>query len=112
MSRLRAGRSRVALNSHVAPTAAFVHNGGWKSPGARCQELLGQSVYEFMEGGEEMQRAIEEYLGAGSSELIGTTTRQRMRDVCGRLFEVDMVISVSQAGQEQMFSAILRTVKG
>lgn len=79
--------------------------------GLTKQELLGQSVYEFMEGGEEMQRAIEEYLGAGSSELIGTTTRQRMRDVCGRLFEVDMVISVSQADQEQMFSAILRTVK-
>jgi indolepyruvate ferredoxin oxidoreductase len=46
VSRLRAGRSRVALNSHVAPTAAFVHNGGWKSPGAQCQDLLGQSVGE------------------------------------------------------------------
>jgi indolepyruvate ferredoxin oxidoreductase len=44
--RLRAGRSRVALNSHVAPTAAFVHHGGWKSPGAQCQELLGQAVGE------------------------------------------------------------------
>ncbi|WP_306546424.1 indolepyruvate ferredoxin oxidoreductase family protein [Malikia spinosa] len=46
VSRLRAGRSRVALNSHVAPTAAFVHQGGWKSPGAQCQSILGQTVGE------------------------------------------------------------------
>ncbi len=46
VSRLRAGRSRVALNSHVAPTAAFVHQGGWKSPGAQCQAILGQTVGE------------------------------------------------------------------
>ena len=46
VSRLRAGRSRVALNSHVAPTAAFVHLGGWKSPGAQCQAILGQTVGE------------------------------------------------------------------
>lgn len=46
VSRLRAGRSRVALNSHLAPTAAFVHQGGWKSPGAQCQSILGQTVGE------------------------------------------------------------------
>jgi hypothetical protein len=34
-----------------------------------------------------------------------------VRDVCGRLFEVEMVISVSQSDQSPMFSAILRAVK-
>ncbi len=42
--RLCAGRSRIALNSHVAPTAAFVHQGGWKNPGAQCQDLLAQAA--------------------------------------------------------------------
>jgi hypothetical protein len=34
-----------------------------------------------------------------------------VRDVCGRLFEVEMVISVSQSDQSPMFTAILRAVK-
>lgn len=64
-----------------------------------------------MEQGEELQRAVEEYFSAGSSNLIGATTRQKVRDVCGKLFEVEMVISVSQSEQSPMFSAILRAVK-
>ena len=58
-----------------------------------------------------MQRAVEEYFSAGSSNLIGTTTRQKVRDVCGKLFEVEMVISVSQSDQSPMFSAILRAAR-
>jgi PAS domain S-box-containing protein len=79
--------------------------------GLTKQELLGQSIFDFMEKGEVLQGAIMDYFTAGSSDLIGTTTRQRVRDVCGRLFEVEMVISVSQSDQSPMFSAILRTLK-
>jgi PAS domain S-box-containing protein len=79
--------------------------------GLAKQELLGQSIFDFMEQGELLEGAIRDYFTAGSSELIGTTTRQRVRDVCGRLFEVEMVISVSQSDQSPMFSAILRAVK-
>jgi PAS domain S-box-containing protein len=79
--------------------------------GLTKQELLGQSIFDFMEHGEELQSAVEEYFSAGSSNLIGTTTRQKVRDVCGKLFEVEMVISVSQSDQSSMFSAILRSVK-
>lgn len=79
--------------------------------GLTKQELLGQSIFEFMERGEELKRAVEEYFTAGSSNLIGTTTSQKVRDVCGRLFEVEMVISVSQSDQSPMFSAILRAAK-
>jgi PAS domain S-box-containing protein len=79
--------------------------------GLTKDELLGQSIFEFMEQGEELQAAVEDYFSAGSSDLIGTTTRQKVRDVCGRIFEVEMVISVSQSDQTQMFSAILRTMK-
>jgi PAS domain S-box-containing protein len=79
--------------------------------GLTKQELLGQNIMDFMEHGEELQRAVEEYFSAGSSNLIGTTTRQKVRDVCGRIFEVEMVISVSQSDQSPMFSAILRSVR-
>ena len=79
--------------------------------GLNKEELLGQSIFEFMVQGERMKTAIGDYFSAGSSELIGTTTRQQMRDVCGKLFNVDMVISVSQSDQNQMFSAILRATK-
>jgi PAS domain S-box-containing protein len=79
--------------------------------GLTKQELLGQSIFDFMENGEVLQGAMGDYFSAGSSDLIGTTTRQRVRDVCGRLFEVEMVISVSQSDQSPMFSAILRAVK-
>lgn len=79
--------------------------------GLTKQELLGQSIFDFMEQGEELQRAVEEYFSAGSSDLVGTTTRQKVRDVCGKLFEVEMVISVSQSDQSPMFSAILRAVR-
>ena len=79
--------------------------------GLTKQELLGQSIFDFMEQGEELQRAVEEYFTAGSSDLIGTTTRQKVRDLCGKLFEVEMVISVSQSDQSPMFSAILRAVR-
>jgi len=80
--------------------------------GLTKEELLGQSIFDFMEQGRELERAVQDYFTAGSSSLIGTTTRQQVRDVCGRMFEVDMVISVSQSDQNPIFSAILRTVKG
>lgn len=79
--------------------------------GLTKEELLGQCIFEFMLQGDDLKEAINDYFTAGSSNLIGTTTRQKVRDVCGRLFEVDMVISVSQSDQSQIFSAILRAAK-
>ena len=33
-------RTRVALNTHATPTAAFVRDGNWQFPGARCDEVI------------------------------------------------------------------------
>ena len=79
--------------------------------GLSKQELLGQSIFDFMVEGEMLRSAMGDYFSAGSSELLGTTTLQKVRDVCGRLFDVEMVISVSQSEQSPMFSAILRAVR-
>jgi PAS domain S-box-containing protein len=79
--------------------------------GLTKEELLGQSICDFMADPEPLKAGIRDYFQAGSSDLIGTTSRQTVRDVCGRLFEVEIVISVSQTEQEAMFTAILRMLK-
>ena len=42
--RLQAGRTRVVLNSHSAPTAAFVKNGSWANPSDGCVAAISQTV--------------------------------------------------------------------
>jgi indolepyruvate ferredoxin oxidoreductase len=42
--RMRAGRTRVALNAHGTPTAAFVHQPDWKDPASACTGALSQLV--------------------------------------------------------------------
>jgi indolepyruvate ferredoxin oxidoreductase len=44
MARMREGRTHVALNSHSAPTASFVHNGAWQNPGSACQAEIVKAV--------------------------------------------------------------------
>ena len=113
------GRYRNFIEIAQSPIITFMSDGkivisnqkAEKLFGLNKQELLGQSIFDFMEKGEVLKGAMMDYFSAGSSDLIGTTTRQTVRDVCGRLFEVEMVISVSQSDQSPMFSAILRAVK-
>ena len=113
------GRYRNFIEIAQSPIITFMSDGkivisnqkAEKLFGLTKQELLGQSIFDFMEKGELLQGAMMDYFSAGSSDLIGTTTRQRVRDVCGRLYEVEMVISVSQSEQSPMFSAILRAIK-
>jgi indolepyruvate ferredoxin oxidoreductase len=42
--RMREGRTRVALNGHSAPTAAFVKNADWRNPSERCVADIAQAV--------------------------------------------------------------------
>jgi len=42
--RMREGRTHVALNSHSAPTAAFVKNGNWQNPAEQCVAAIVQQV--------------------------------------------------------------------
>ncbi|MBC7704090.1 MAG: indolepyruvate ferredoxin oxidoreductase family protein [Rhodoferax sp.] len=44
MLRLREGRTRVALNSHGAPTAAFVKNPEWQNPADACAGDIARAV--------------------------------------------------------------------
>ncbi|RRS04661.1 indolepyruvate ferredoxin oxidoreductase family protein [Aquabacterium soli] len=38
------GRTRVALNVHGTPSAAFVHNAKWQFPGGHCDSLIDAAV--------------------------------------------------------------------
>ncbi len=42
--RMREGRTRVALNGHSSPTAAFVKNANWQNPAERCVADVVQAV--------------------------------------------------------------------
>jgi PAS domain S-box-containing protein len=77
--------------------------------GLSKEELLGQNICDFMATPDPLKAGICDYFEAGSSSLIGTTSNQTVRDICGRLFDVEMVISVSQSDRDAMFTAILRT---
>lgn len=79
--------------------------------GLTKQELLGQCFFDFLEDSESLKKAIEDYFTAGNNGLIGVTTLQKVRDVYGQLFDVELVISVSQSDQTQLFSAILRALR-
>ncbi|RZL08854.1 MAG: indolepyruvate ferredoxin oxidoreductase family protein [Rubrivivax sp.] len=41
---MSAGRTRVALNTHGAPTAAFVRDAQWQFPGGHCDHIIEQAV--------------------------------------------------------------------
>jgi indolepyruvate ferredoxin oxidoreductase len=42
--RMRKGKTRVALNSHLTPTAAFVKNADWQNPQEQCMATIAQTV--------------------------------------------------------------------
>ncbi len=44
VSRMREGRTRVALNSYSTPTAAFVKNGNWANPSDACAAGIAHAV--------------------------------------------------------------------
>jgi len=44
LARMREGRTHVALNSHGAPTAAFVRNANWQNPQDDCAEEIARAV--------------------------------------------------------------------
>ncbi len=63
LQRLRAGRTRIALNTHGAPTAGFVKNGGWNNPAAACATELAALVGEDALGAFDADAAASRLMG-------------------------------------------------
>jgi indolepyruvate ferredoxin oxidoreductase len=57
------GRTYVALNSHGAPTAAFVHNPNWQFPQAGCDTALAQTVGAEAVGAFDAEEVAVQLLG-------------------------------------------------
>jgi indolepyruvate ferredoxin oxidoreductase len=63
LARLRPGRSHVALNTHLVPTAEFVRNPRWQSPGQACVDTLVQLLGERAVGRFDAETAATRLLG-------------------------------------------------
>ena len=61
--RLRAGRTRVALNGHGTPTAAFVRNADWANPSDACVQALAGELAEGDLGLVQAERIATRFLG-------------------------------------------------
>ena len=44
LATMQPGRTFVAMNSHGAPTAAFINNPGWQFPGGNCESAVRSAV--------------------------------------------------------------------
>ncbi len=63
LSRIREGRTFVALNTHGTPTAAFVHQPDWQFPGAACRAAIEHAAGRANVGGFDAEGAAIRLLG-------------------------------------------------
>jgi len=63
MSVMQQGRTYVALNTHGTPTAAFVSNPDWVSPGGNCERAIRASVGETLVGAFDAEQAATQLIG-------------------------------------------------
>ena len=64
LATLAAARTFIALNTHATPTAAFVGNPDWQSPGAACADALSAVVGETQLGRLDAETLATRLLGA------------------------------------------------
>ncbi|MDO9091791.1 MAG: indolepyruvate ferredoxin oxidoreductase family protein [Rubrivivax sp.] len=60
---MQQGRTFVALNTHGTPTAAFVKNPDWKSPGGNCETAIRASVGDALVGAFDAETVAVQMLG-------------------------------------------------
>jgi indolepyruvate ferredoxin oxidoreductase len=63
LATMQAGRTFVALNSHGAPTAGFVHNPDWQFPAGNCDTALTAAVGADGLGAFDAEQAASQLLG-------------------------------------------------
>ena len=63
LATVREGRTFVALDTHGAPTAAFVKNADWQFPGARCEEAIAAAAGAAQVGRVDAGRLASALLG-------------------------------------------------
>lgn len=72
------------------------------------EELIGASIYTFLDDGAGVRDGIEAYLRDGTGGVVGETTPRKIRDIRGGITDVEMALSVSSSDHNPLFTAILR----
>lgn len=76
--------------------------------GLSRQAILGENIFAFLENGEALKEGISVFIRDGKGGGVGETSRQRVKDVKGKVTEVEMALSASVTDQKPLFTAILR----
>jgi indolepyruvate ferredoxin oxidoreductase len=63
MSVMQHARTYVALNTHGTPTAAFVKNPDWQSPGGNCERAIRDSVGDALVGAFDAEQVAVQLIG-------------------------------------------------
>jgi len=72
------------------------------------QELLGKSIFDFLESKDKLRQKIDKFMQSGSKEWQMETTRDHIRDVRGHLTEVEVtLILASKTDHSPMFTVVL-----
>ncbi|KAF0220851.1 MAG: putative PAS/PAC sensor [Geobacteraceae bacterium] len=79
--------------------------------GLSKQELLGESIFNYMEDGERLKQGIAVYLREGKGGGVGETTHHQVKDTRGRLTDVEMALSASRTDHKPLFTAILHEIR-
>lgn len=74
------------------------------------RDLLGESIYHFLESGTELREALSRFFHASTESAISTTIQDVVRDKNGRVVPVEIALSSSIRDHKPLFTAILRTV--
>jgi PAS domain S-box-containing protein len=76
--------------------------------GLNKQQLLGESVFHFIEDKEGFRSMLERYLENGKGGENGSLSRQRIKSFSGASQEVEVALSVSKGEEIPLFTAIVR----
>ena len=78
--------------------------------GLSKQALLGENIYTFLDNGDLLREGVATCLKLGSWGGMGEESFQRVRDIKGKVTEVEMSLAASMTDQKPLFTAILREV--
>ena len=74
------------------------------------RDLLGESIYYFLEDGESIRQGITHYLRQGSAGE-GRTSITKIKDRQGKIVDVEIALSASMTDHKPLFTAIIRKVE-
>ncbi len=81
--------------------------------GLSRQDLLGESLYDYLDKGAELQQQVKKMLKNGGGQAYVHAGNYRIKNVHGRTKEIEIVLVLaSESEEKQMFTAILRDPMG